>query len=165
MSSFLIAAPHALTSASGDLTGIGEAIRAARASAASATTVMAPAATDEVSAAITRLLDDYAEDFQAISTRAASFHDRFVQTLLHSARAFAGAEAANGSSLQTLKRDLLGLIAPGPLCLARQRPREPQRVQAAGQQRSQGWSRTGSHGGREHDRRRRRLREGWPTIG
>ena len=35
---------------------------------------------------------------------------RFVQTVLHSASAFAGTEAANGSSLQTLKQDLLGLI-------------------------------------------------------
>ena len=110
MSSFLIAAPEALAAASEDLTGIGEAIRAARASAASATTVIAPAAADEVSAAVTRLLGDYAADFQALSARTATFHDGFVQTLLHSASAFAGTEAANGSSLQTLKQDLLGLI-------------------------------------------------------
>jgi PE family/Phosphoesterase family len=110
MSSFLIAAPEALAAASEDLTGIGEAIRAARASAAPATTVSAPAAADEVSAAISRLLGDYAADFQALSARAATFHDGFVQTLLHSASAFAGTEAANGSSLQTLKQDLLGLI-------------------------------------------------------
>jgi PE family/Phosphoesterase family len=110
MSSFLIAAPEALAAASEDLTGIGEAIRAARASAAPATTVSAPAAADEVSAAISRLLGDYAADFQALSARAATFHDGFVQTLLHSASAFAGTEAANGSSLQTLKQDLLSLI-------------------------------------------------------
>ncbi len=110
MSSFLIAAPEALALASVDLTGIGEAIRAARASAAPATTVIAPAAADEVSAAITRLLGDYAADFQALSTRASTFHDGFVQTVLHSATAVAGTEAANGSLLQTLKQDLLGLI-------------------------------------------------------
>src|SRR5271166_5472458 len=110
MSSFLIAAPEALAAASADLSGIGETIREARASAAPATTVIAPAATDEVSAAITRLLGDYAADFQALSARAATFHDGFVQTLLHSASAVAGTEAANGSSLQTLKQDLLGLI-------------------------------------------------------
>ena len=110
MSSFLIAAPEALAAASSDLSGIGEAIRAARASAAPATTGIAPAAADEVSAAITRLLGNYAADFQALSARTATFHDGFVQTLLHSASAFAGTEAANGSSLQHLKQDLLGVI-------------------------------------------------------
>jgi hypothetical protein len=110
MSSFLIAAPEALALASADLSGIGEAIREARASAAPATTVIAPAAADEVSAAITRVLGNYAADFQALSARAATFHVGFVQTLLHSASALAGTEAANGSSLQNLKQDLLGLI-------------------------------------------------------
>jgi hypothetical protein len=110
MSSFLIAAPEALAAASADLSGIGEAIREARASAAPATTVIAPAAADEVSAAITQLFGNYAADFQALSARTATFHVGFVQTLLHSASAFAGTEAANGSSLQNLKQDLLGLI-------------------------------------------------------
>ena len=109
MSSFLIAAPEALAAASADLSGIGEAIRAARASAAPATTVIAPAAADEVSAAITRLLGDYAADFQALSARTATFHVGFVQTLLHSASAFAGTEAANGSSLQTPEAGSAGL--------------------------------------------------------
>jgi hypothetical protein len=110
MSSFLIAAPEALAAASADLSGIGEAIREARASAAQATTVIAPAAADEVSAAITQLLGNYAADFQALSARTAAFHVGFVQTLQHSASAFAGTEAANGSLLQTLKQDVVGLI-------------------------------------------------------
>jgi PE family/Phosphoesterase family len=110
MSSFLIAAPEALAAASTDLSGIGEAIREARASAVPATTAIAPAAADEVSAAITQLLGNYAADFQALSAQTATFHVGFVQRLLHSASAFAGTEAANGSSLQILKQDLLGLI-------------------------------------------------------
>ncbi len=110
MSSFLIAAPEALAAASADLSGIGEAIREARASAAPATTVISPPAADEVSAAITRLFGNYAADFQALSARAAAFHSGFVQMLLHSASAYAGTEAANRWSLQTLKQDLLGAI-------------------------------------------------------
>ena len=76
MSSILIAAPEALALASVDLTGIGEAIRAARASAAPATTVIAPAAADEVSAAIAPLFRSYGGDFQALSARAATFHEQ-----------------------------------------------------------------------------------------
>jgi PE family/Phosphoesterase family len=110
MSTFLIAAPHVLAAASADLSGIGEAVREARASAAPATTWIAPAAADEVSAAITRLFGDYAADFQALSARTAAFHTGFVQTLLHSASAFAGTEAANKPWLQTLEQDLLGVI-------------------------------------------------------
>jgi len=110
MSTFLIAAPQALAAASADLSGIGEAVREARASAASATTWIAPAAADEVSAAITRLLGNYAADFQALSARTAVFHTGFVQTLLHSATAFASTEAANTPWLQALERDLLGVI-------------------------------------------------------
>src|SRR6516162_773987 len=47
---------------------------------------------------------------QALSARTAAFHTGFVKTLLHSATAFAGAEAANKSWLQTLELDLLGVI-------------------------------------------------------
>jgi hypothetical protein len=110
MSSFLIAAPETLATASADLRGIGEAISAARVSAAPAPTLIAPAAADEVSEAIARLMGNYAADFQAISVRSASFHAGFVQNLLHSASAFAGTEAASGLSLQTLKQNLVGAI-------------------------------------------------------
>ncbi len=54
MSSYLIAAPEALATASADLSGIGEAIREATAAAAPSTTGIAAPALDEVSAAITQ---------------------------------------------------------------------------------------------------------------
>src|ERR1700728_4209725 len=110
MASFLIAAPEALAAASADLSWLGEAVGEASASAAPATTSIAPAPADEVSAAITRLFGNYGADFQALSARTAAFHTAFVQTLLHSASAFAGSEAANGSSLQALQQELLALI-------------------------------------------------------
>ena len=110
MSTFLIAATDVLAAASADLSGIGEAVRDAGASAAPATTGIAPAAADEVSAAITRLFGNYAADFQALSARTAAFHTGFVQTLVHSASAYAATEAASNPLLQTLEVDLLGVI-------------------------------------------------------
>ena len=60
MSSFLIAVPEALATASADLSGIGQAIREATAAAAPSTTGIVPAALDEVSGlAVTRLFGSY----------------------------------------------------------------------------------------------------------
>ncbi len=120
MSTFLIAATDVLAAASADLSGIGEAVRDAGASAAPATTWIAPAAADEVSAAVTRLFGNYAADFQALSARTAAFHTGFVQTLMHSASAYAATEAASNPLLQTLELDLLGVInAPSYALLGR----------------------------------------------
>jgi PE family len=55
MSSFVIAAPEAFAAASSNLNGIGSALSAANAAAATSTTQMLPAAGDEVSAAVARL--------------------------------------------------------------------------------------------------------------
>ena len=101
MSSFLIAAPEALASASADLSGIGEAIRDATSAAAPSTTGIVPAALDEVSAAISRLFGGYGQEFQSLSAQSALFHSRFVQLLSSGGSAYAGAEAAANSSLLT----------------------------------------------------------------
>ena len=69
MSSFVIAAPEVLASASADLSGIGEAIREATAGAASSTTGIVPSALDEVSAAISHLFGSYGQEFQALSAQ------------------------------------------------------------------------------------------------
>ena len=50
MSSYLIAAPEALATASADLSGIGEAIKQATAGAAPSTTRIMPAAADRITA-------------------------------------------------------------------------------------------------------------------
>ena len=63
MSSYLIAAPEALTTASGDLTAIGEVIREVTAAAVPSTTGIVPLAADEVSAAITKLFGRYGREF------------------------------------------------------------------------------------------------------
>ena len=63
MSSYVIAVPEAFAAVSGDLTGIGEAIKGAAAAAAPSTTGIAAAAGDEVSAAVTSVFVDYAQAF------------------------------------------------------------------------------------------------------
>ena len=115
MSSFLIAAPEALATASADLSGIGEAIRDATSAAAPSTTGIVPAALDEVSAAISRLFGGYGQEFQALSAQSALFHSRFVQLLFSGGSAYAGAEAAANSSLLTTLVDLaqpFGIFSP-----------------------------------------------------
>jgi PE family len=108
MSSFLNIAPEALASASSDLGGIGEAIREATAAAAPSTTGIAPAALDEVSAAIARLFGGYGQQFQSLSAQSGLFHGQFVQLLSSGGSAYAGAEAANASPLS-------GLLGGSPL--------------------------------------------------
>ena len=97
--SYVFASPELIAAASGDLTGIGSAIREANAAAAGSTTQVVAAAQDEVSAAIARLFGGYGQEFQALSAQTALFHDRFVQALSSGGGLYAAAEAANAAAL------------------------------------------------------------------
>ena len=99
MSSELNASPEGLASASAGLNGVGDAITDATSAAAPSTTSIAPAAADEVSAAVTRLFARYGEGFQLLSAQTAAFHARFVQLLFSGGTAYAAAEAANADPL------------------------------------------------------------------
>src|SRR5262245_4392385 len=110
MSSYLIATPEVLSAASGDLTGIGSAIRAANAAAAGSTTQVLAAAGDEVSAAIATLLGTYAQEDQALGAQVVSFHAQFVQALNAGGIAYAATEAASASPLEILEQNILALI-------------------------------------------------------
>ncbi len=99
--SFVSTVPEALTSASGDLTGIGSAIRAANAAASFSTTQVVAAAQDEVSAAISGLFGSYAQEYQAVIVQATLFHEQFAQALSTGGGVYAAAESANASPLQT----------------------------------------------------------------
>jgi PE family len=88
-------APDIVAGASGELEDLGSALRSANAAAASQTTWIAAPAADEVSAAITALLGTHAQGFQALSAKAAAFHDDFVNSLSGGARHYVGTEAAN----------------------------------------------------------------------
>ena len=100
MSTFLIAAPEALAAASADLSGIGEAIRKATASAAPSTMGIVAAAADEVSAAIASVFGAHGSAYQALGAQTAVFQEQFVQALTAGAGSYASAEAASVFPLQ-----------------------------------------------------------------
>ncbi|KZS67161.1 Triacylglycerol lipase [Mycobacterium pseudokansasii] len=97
MPSYVIAVPETVAVASGDLAGIGEAIKGAAAAAAPWTTGTVAAAGDEVSAAIASLLGSYAQEFQQLAVQTSRFHTDFVRALAAAGAAYAAAEAANVS--------------------------------------------------------------------
>jgi hypothetical protein len=118
--SYLAAAPEFLASAATDLSNIGSALNAANAAAAAPTTAVLPAAGDEISAAITSLFADHARVYQALGSQAAAFHAQFVQVLSGAGGAYAAAEAANASPLETVEQSILGVInAPTNVLLGR----------------------------------------------
>ncbi len=146
MSSFVIATPEFLTAAANDLSGIGDAVRAATGAAAPSTTAIAPLAGDEVSAAVTRMFGAYAQEFQTLSARMEQFYTDCVRALLTGAGAYSGAEAANASPLQTLEQDLLAGPHPPPPKLTR-RPRTGHGPHGVGGPRAAGTHIWGGGGG------------------
>jgi hypothetical protein len=95
MSSFVIAAPEVFAVASGDLTGIGEAIKDASAAAAPTTTGITAAAVDEVSAAIANFFGSYSEEFHTLTAQTMLFHAQFADTLRAAGAAYTAGETAN----------------------------------------------------------------------
>jgi hypothetical protein len=92
---FVTTQPEMLTAAAGKLTGIGSAMTAQNAAAATPTTGVVPAAADEVSALIATQFAAHAANYQAVSAQAAAVHDMFVATLGASAGSYAATESAN----------------------------------------------------------------------
>jgi hypothetical protein len=93
--SFLSIVPDVVAGASEDLADLGSTLRSANAAAATQTTSIAAPAADEVSAAITALLGTHAQGFHAASTKAAAFHDDFVNLLNGGTAQYHNAEVAN----------------------------------------------------------------------
>ncbi|CAM4090454.1 PE family protein [Mycobacterium basiliense] len=114
MSSYMIAAPEAFSVASGDLTGIGDAVKGAVGAAAPSTTRIVAAASDEVSAVIAHLFGSYAEEFQTLSAQVTRFHAQFVRALSAAAAAYVAAEDANVLTLGNLlqRAEGLGVFSP-----------------------------------------------------
>lgn len=114
--SFVIASPELLDSAASNFAKIGSTLSSANAAAlAPTTTALAPAA-DAVSAAVAEFFGGHGQDYQAIGTQAATFHDQFVQLIKASSGKFALAEAANAAPLQSIGESILGAIN-GPTAL------------------------------------------------
>src|ERR1700743_603225 len=100
--SFMFISPGALEAAAQELARIHSTISAADTAAASITQ-LAPAAADEVSAAIAELFGTYGQVYQSLIGQAGSFHSQFVQSLASGGNLYAAAEsAANSDLLQAL---------------------------------------------------------------
>ena len=112
--SFVIAEPGLVQAAASQLAGIRSALAEVAAAAAAHTTGLAPAAADEVSAAIAALFGTFGEEYQAANAQAAMFHAEFVNLLNAGASAYANAEAAGRAALaQNIKACLL-YTSPSP---------------------------------------------------
>lgn len=117
--SFVKTAPEAMTSAAGQLQGIGEALAAQSASARVPTTAIAPAGTDPVSQLQAALFATYGSLYQSISDQAAVVHQQLVEVLEQNAGAYSTAEATNqatssmDSGLQWFLTNILGVPSSG----------------------------------------------------
>ena len=96
--SFVTTQPETLAATAGDLHGIGSAMSAETAAAAAPTTAVAPAAADEVSAAVAGRFSTQGQLYQTMAAQAQAIHEQFVATLTASSAAYAATEAANAAS-------------------------------------------------------------------
>lgn len=93
--SFVLISPEVVSSAARETASIGSAITAANSAAATWTTQILAAAEDEVSTHIAALFRARGQQFQALSTEAAAFHDQFVRALDSAVDSYFGTDAAN----------------------------------------------------------------------
>jgi PE-PPE domain/PE family len=96
---YVITEPQLIGSVAADIEGIGSAISAANAAAASPISAMLPAAGDEVSELIANLFAAYGQEYRAVLTQATVFQSQFSQALVAAASAYAAAEAANATAV------------------------------------------------------------------
>lgn len=87
--------PEWVDSAAQELSGIRSALAQASQSIAGTTTAIAPAAADEISAAIAAMFDDLGREYQALSAQTQAFHAEFVNALNSGVGAYLRAEIGN----------------------------------------------------------------------
>jgi hypothetical protein len=92
---FVTTEAEALSGTAANLAGIGEALAAGNAAAATPTTGLAPAASDIVSAMTAAQFGGHGATYQQIAAQAAAIHERLVATLRSGSGAYALTEAAN----------------------------------------------------------------------
>jgi hypothetical protein len=93
--SYVNTAPAAIAAAATQLEGVGTSFATESAGAASATTAIAPAAADEVSALQAGVFSTYGQLYQTVSAKAQAIHQQFVNTLQQSSGSYQETEAAN----------------------------------------------------------------------
>ncbi|WP_142308697.1 PE family protein [Mycobacterium interjectum] len=114
--SLLSIAPELVSAAGGNLENLGVALRTAAAAAAGQTTAIAAPGADEVSAAVTALFGARGQEFQALSAKAAAFHDEFVNLLNGGAAQYVSTEVANARQtvMSPLNTTGVGAAAASP---------------------------------------------------
>ncbi len=95
--SFVNAVPQALTTAAGDLAGIGSALAAANAAAATPTAGIEAIAADAVSAALVAVFSSHGLGYQSLGAELRELHAQIVQALRSGAGSYTAAEAENAS--------------------------------------------------------------------
>jgi hypothetical protein len=96
--SFVTAQPELLSGTASSLAGIGDAIAARNAAAATPTTGLTPAASDMVSAMAAAQFGQHGLTYQQIAAQAAAVHEQLVATLRSGSGAYALTEAANAAA-------------------------------------------------------------------
>jgi hypothetical protein len=94
---YVSTAPAAIAAAASQLEGIGNSFAAESAAAATPTTAIAPAASDEVSALQAGTFSTYGQLYQTVSADAQAIHQQFVNLLQSSSNSYQGTEAANAA--------------------------------------------------------------------
>ena len=110
----MLAVPHMMTAAAGDMAEISAALKQAERAALGPAAGVAAAAADEVSAAIAEFFSTYAGGYRALSRQAAAFHDAFAEALKAASDSYAQAEAVASASLVTLTEPAQILLAGLP---------------------------------------------------
>jgi hypothetical protein len=96
--SFVTAQQEALSGAAGNLAGLGDAMAARNAVAATPTTGLGPAASDIVSAMTAAQFGQHGATYQQIAAQAAEVHEQLVAALRSGSGAYALTEAANAAA-------------------------------------------------------------------
>jgi hypothetical protein len=87
--------PAAIAAAATQLEGIGNSFSAESAAAATPTSALAPAGSDEVSALQASVFSTYGQLYQTVSAQAQAIHQQFVNTLQSSSSSYQDTETAN----------------------------------------------------------------------
>lgn len=96
--SFVTTQPDVVSGAASNLAGLGDAIAARNAAAATPTTALAPAASDIVSAVTAAQFGSHGTAYQQIAAQAAEVHEQLVAALRSGAGAYALTEVANAAA-------------------------------------------------------------------
>jgi hypothetical protein len=107
---FVSTVPAAIAAAATQLEGIGTSFSAESSAAATPTTALAPAGSDEVSALQASVFSTYGQLYQTVSAQAQAIHQQFVNTLQSSSGSYSDTEAANQA--QAAASSLSGAAKP-----------------------------------------------------